>query len=297
MIEAEAATRTSIGSYGGVRRGPAWIAQRAAVYAALILLSGIFLIPLAWMLTTSFKEQGHVFANPPVWIPDPWMWENYPEAARRAPLWLWLRNTTVITVLATVGNVLVSSMVGFGFARIRFPGRGPLFVLLLATMMLPGIVTLIPRFLLFKYLGWNDTFLPLIVPSWFGGGAYNIFLVRQYYLTLPLDLDEAAKIDGASNWGVWWNIILPLSRPVMVAIGIFSFVAHWNEVIDALIFLNSERLKTLSLGLRAFLAPTDASWHITMAASMWLIVPMLLVFFVGQRHFMRGVAMSGITGR
>jgi multiple sugar transport system permease protein len=284
-------------TYGGVSRGPAWLLRRAAVYGALILLSAIFLIPLAWMVTTSFKQQGQVFAVPPVWLPDPWMIENYPEAARRAPLWLWLRNTVTITIVATVGNVLVSSMVGFGFARIRFPGRGPLFILLLATMMLPAQVTLIPRFLLFKNLGWTDSFLPLILPSWFGGGAYFVFLVRQYYLTLPLDLDEAARIDGASNWRVWWNIIVPLSYPVLVAIGIFAFVAHWNEFLEALIFLNSESLKTLSLGLRAFLAPSDASWHITMAASMWLVAPMMLVFFVGQRYFIKGVAMTGIAGR
>jgi multiple sugar transport system permease protein len=284
-------------SYGGVRRGAKFYAERIAVYAALVLLSGIFLIPLAWMLTTSFKQQGQVFANPPVWIPDPWMLENYPEAARRAPLWLWLRNTTVITILATTGQVLMSSMVAFGFARIRFPGRGPLFVLLLATMMLPAVVTIIPRFLLFKQIGWTDTFLPLIVPFWFGGGAYNIFLVRQYFLTLPLDLDEAAKIDGASNWRVWWNIIMPLSTPVMIAVGIFSFVAHWNDILDPLIFISSEGLKTLSIGLRGFMAPNDASWHLTMAASMWLIVPMMLVFFLGQRYFIKGVAMTGITGR
>jgi multiple sugar transport system permease protein len=163
--------------------------------------------------------------------------------------------------------------------------------------MLPSQVTLIPRFLLFKELGWTDTFLPLILPSWFGGGAYNVFLARQFYLQLPLDLDEAARIDGASNWRVWWNIIMPLSAPVLVAIGIFSFVAHWNEFLEALIFLNSESLKTLSLGLRAFLAPSDASWHITMAASMWLVVPMMAVFFVGQRYFIKGVAMTGIAGR
>jgi len=284
-------------TYGGVSRGPAFLLRRAAVYAALIVLSAIFLIPLAWMVTTSFKQQGQVFANPPVWLPDPWMLENYPEAARRAPLWLWLRNTVTITILATVGNVLVSSMVGFGFARIRFPGRGPLFVLLLSTMMLPPIVTLIPRFLIFKNLGWVDTFLPLILPSWFGGGAYNIFLVRQYYLTIPLDLDEAARIDGASNWRVWWNVLVPISMPVLVAVAIFSFVQHWNEFLDALVFLQSEQMKTLSLGLRAFINPNDASWHITMAASMWLIVPMIVIFFIGQRHFIQGAAMSGITGR
>ncbi len=280
-----------------VHRGFGYVLRRVAVYTALIVLSAIFLIPLAWMVTTSFKEQGQVFAVPPVWIPNPWVWQNYPEAAHRAPLWLWLRNTAIITVAATTGNVLVSSMVGFGFARIRFPGRGPLFMLMLSTMMLPAIVTLIPRFILFRDLGWNNTFLPMTVPAWFGGGAYNIFLVRQYYLQLPLDLDEAAKIDGASNWRIWWNILMPLSYPVLVAIGIFSFVNHWNDVIDPLLFLSQEGLKTLSLGLRAFISPNDASYHITMAASMWLVVPMMLVFFVGQRYFIRGVAMSGITGR
>ncbi len=280
-----------------VHRGFRYVLRRVAVYTALIVLSAIFLIPLAWMVTTSFKEQGQVFAVPPVWIPNPWVWQNYPEAAHRAPLWLWLRNTAIITVAATTGNVLVSSMVGFGFARIRFPGRGPLFMLMLSTMMLPAIVTLIPRFILFRDLGWNNTFLPMTVPAWLGGGAYNIFLVRQYYLQLPLDLDEAAKIDGASNWRIWWNILMPLSYPVLVAIGIFSFVNHWNDVIDPLLFLSQEGLKTLSLGLRAFISPNDASYHITMAASMWLVVPMMLVFFVGQRYFIRGVAMSGITGR
>ncbi|TAK26283.1 MAG: carbohydrate ABC transporter permease [Chloroflexota bacterium] len=283
--------------YGGVRRGPLWYAQRFLVYATLVFLSAIFLVPLFWIVSTSLKEQGQVFVFPPQWLPDPWMWENYPEAMRRAPLWTWLRNTATITVFATAGNVVVSSMVAFGFARLRFPFRDTLFVLLLSTMMLPPIVTLIPRFVMFRELGWIDTFLPFIVPAWFGGGAFNIFLVRQYYLTLPLDLDEAAKIDGASNWLIWWNVIVPLSYPVLIAIGIFSFVHYWNDFLDPLIFLGQESLKTLSLGLRAFINPYDASWHITMAASMWLIVPMIAIFFVGQRYFIKGVAMSGITGR
>lgn len=271
--------------------------RRALLYGGLVVLSGIFLIPLFWMVTSSLKEQGQVFAVPPVWIPDPWVWENYPEATRRAPLWIWLNNTSIISVTATAGNVLMASMVGFGFARMRFPGRDALFIVLLSTMMLPGIVTLIPRFIMFREIGWNDTFLPLIVPSWFGGGAYNIFLVRQYYLTIPRDMDEAAKIDGCSNWGVWWRILIPLSYPVIVAIGIFSFVGHWNEFLDALVFLHTDSLKTLSLGLRMFINPYDASWHITMAASMWLTAPMVAIFFIGQRYFIKGIAMSGITGR
>jgi multiple sugar transport system permease protein len=269
----------------------------ALTYTILILLGLIFTLPLLWMVTTSLKEQGQVFQVPPVWIPDPFRWDNYPEAVRRAPLWLWLYNTATITVLATIGTVITSSMVGFGFARLRFPGRDVLFVLLLSTMMLPPVVTLVPKFIMFRTIGWNDTFYPLIVPSFFGVSAFNIFLVRQYYLTIPLDLDEAARIDGASNWRVWWNVLVPISMPVLVAVAIFSFVQHWNEFLDPLVFLHSEQMKTLSLGLRAFINPNDASWHITMAASMWLIVPMIVIFFIGQRHFIQGAAMSGITGR
>ncbi len=242
------------------RKRSTWTAIRGAigpfiVYVVLIGFSAIFLIPFLWTLSASLKEQGQVFAYPPVWIPNPVMWSNYVEATQRAPLWLWLENTTIITFLSTVGGVVTASMVGFGFARLRFPGRTFFFIVLLATMMLPGHVTLIPRFIMFKQVGWNDTWFPLIVPSFFGGAPASIFLVRQYYLTLPRDLDEAAKIDGCSNWGVWWRILMPLSYPVMVAITIFSFLGHWNEFLNALIFLQSDSIKTLSVGLRRFINP------------------------------------------
>lgn len=279
------------------RRTAPKLARRTLLYATLVALSLIFTLPLLWMVTTSLKEQGQVFQVPPVWVPNPIRWDNYAEATRRAPLWTWLTNTAIITVLATAGNVVTASMVGFGFARLRFPGRGILFVLLLSTMMLPPVVTIVPRFILFRTFGWNDSFYPLIVPAFFGTNAFNIFLVRQYYLTIPLDLDEAARIDGASSWRVWLDILVPLSAPVLIAVAIFSFVHYWNDFLDPLVFLHSEPVKTLSLGLRAFINPNDASWHITMAASMWLIVPMIVIFFVGQRHFIQGAAMSGITGR
>jgi multiple sugar transport system permease protein len=266
-------------------------------YAVMILLSAIFMIPLIWLVSSSLKTQGQVFAYPPVWIPDPVQWGNYAEALHRAPLLRWLWNTTVITAFSIVGTVISSSMVAFGFARLRFPGRGVLFILLLSTMMLPQVVTLIPRFIMFRYIGWLDTFLPLIVPSFFGGGAFYIFLVRQFYLTIPKDFDEAARIDGASNWQIWWMILVPLSMPVLIAIGIFSFVSDWNDFLQPLIYLFSERNKVLALGLRAFINPADASWHISMAASMFLVVPIMLIFFFGQRYFIRGVVMTGIQGR
>lgn len=271
--------------------------MRALQYAFMVALSIIFMIPLIWMASSSLKTQGQVFAYPPIWIPEPIMWSNYAEALNRAPLLRWLWNTSVITAFAIVGNVITSSMVAFGFARLRFPGRGPLFILLLSTMMLPQVVTLIPRFIMFKWFGWLDTFLPLIVPPFFGGGPFNIFLVRQFYLTIPKDFDEAARIDGASNWQIWWLLLVPLSKPVLIAIGIFSFVAHWNDFLLPLIYLFSERNKTLALGLRAFISPNDASWQISMAASMFLVIPVLILFFFGQRYFIRGVVMTGIQGR
>ncbi len=271
--------------------------QRAVQYAVMIALSAVFMIPLAWLISTSLKEQGQVFAYPPVWIPYPVRWSNYVEALNRAPLLRWLMNTAIITAFAIVGNVLTSSMVAFGFARLRFPGRGSLFILLLSTMMLPEVVTLIPRFMIFRWLGWLDTFLPMILPPFFGGGAYNIFLVRQFYMTIPTDFDEAARIDGASNWIIWRRILAPLSAPVLTAIAIFSFVYHWNDFLHPLIYLFTEENKTLALGLRAFINPYDASWHISMAASMFLVVPIIVLFFVGQRYFIRGVVMTGIHGR
>lgn len=228
---------------------------RVFQYALMVALSIIFLIPLFWMASTSLKQQGQVFAFPPVWIPNPIMWSNYAEALERAPLLIWLSNTATITVVSIVGHVLTSSMVAFGFARLRFPGRSALFILLLSTLMLPQVVTLIPRFILFRSLGWLDTFLPMIVPTFFGGSAFDIFLVRQFYLTIPKDFDEAARIDGASNWTIWLRIVAPLSTPVLMAIAIFSFVFHWNDFMNPLIYLFSENKKTLSLGLRAFISP------------------------------------------
>ena len=279
------------------RRPIGLYARRTLQYAVMIALSVIFLIPLAWMISSSLKQQGDVFAYPPIWIPNPPQWGNYAEALRRAPLLTWLKNTAIITLLTIIGNVLSSSFVAFGFARLRFPGKNALFILLLSTMMLPEAVTLIPRFILFRSLGWIDTLLPLIVPAFFGGGAYNIFLMRQFYLTIPRDFDEAARIDGASNFLIWWRIVLPLARPALIAITIFSFVYHWNDFLHPLIYLFSEEKKTLALGLRAFINPSDASWHISMAASMFLVVPILILFFIGQRYFIRGMIMTGIQGR
>ena len=271
--------------------------RRALLYGVMTALSIVFLVPLVWMISTSLKLQSQVFAHPPVWIPNPIMWQNYMEVLQVAPLLRWLGNTATVTAVATLGVLVSSSFVGFGFARLRFPGRDILFSLLLATMMLPNIVTMIPRFILFKWLGWLDTYLPLVVPSYFGGGGYSIFLVRQFYRTIPTDFDDAARIDGASNFGIWARIMLPLNAPVLTAIGIFTFVFNWNNFMGPLIYLSTEEKKTLALGLRAFVDPYLASYHLNMAAALYLTIPMVVIFFFGQRYFLKGVVMTGITGR
>ena len=270
---------------------------RVVLYVFMAGLSFIFMVPLLWMISTSLKVQAQVFVHPPIWIPNPIMWVNYLDVLDVAPLGRWLLNTSIVTVGITSGVLVASSMVGYGFARLRFPGRNILFGLLLATMMLPGIVTMIPQFILFRRLGWLDTYLPMIVPAWFGGGAYNIFLVRQFYLTIPRDFDDAALIDGASNWTIWLRIMLPLNIPVLTAIGIFTFVGSWNAFMPPLIYLFSEDKKTLALGLRAFVDPYLASYHLNMAAAMYLTVPIVVIFFFGQRYFLKGIVMTGITGR
>lgn len=270
---------------------------RTLMYMVMVSLSVIFMVPLAWMLTTSLKHPGQVFAYPPIWIPNPIMWANYREVLQIAPLVVWLSNTCIITVCSTLGAILSSSLVGFGFARLRFPGRDQLFMLLLGTMMLPGVVTLIPKFILFRSIGWLDTFLPMIVPTYFGGSPYFIFLTRQFYRTIPTDLDDAARIDGASTSTIWLRIMVPLCRPVMTAIAIFAFVSNWNEFMRPLLYLFSEHKKTLAVGLRAFIQPYEQSFHLNMAAAMYMTVPIIALFFFGQRYFLKGVVMTGITGR
>jgi len=254
------------------------------------------MIPLAWLISTSLKGRGLEFVFPPQWIPDPIVWRNYWEALTILPFHLFLRNTLFITIAATTGSLLSASMVAFGFARIRFPGRDFLFAVLLSTMMLPYVVTLIPTFLLFKFLHWLDTFLPLTVPAFFGD-AFFIFLVRQFYMTIPIELDEAARIDGASYFRIWWSLMVPLSKPVLATVAIFSFIWNWNDFMGPLIFINSLENRTLALGLASFRSMHTARWNLLMAASTVMLIPVLIVFFTAQRYFIQGIVTSGLAGR
>lgn len=204
-------------------------------------------------------------------------------------------NTIIVTLLALAGGVLSSSLVAFAFARLKAPGKDALFTLMLSTIMLPAMVTMIPMFIIFKSIGWYDTLLPLIVPAWFGN-AFYIFLMRQFFLTIPVELEEAARIDGCSTWRIFWQIILPLSKPVLVTVAVFSFVAHWNDFMTPLIYLNSVDLRTLALGLATFSDVWGVDIVSLMAASTAVLLPVLIIFFLAQRYFVQGVVMTGIKG-
>ncbi len=253
--------------------------------------------PFIWLISGSVKDKAEVFTWPPTLIPTAFHWENYYQAMTMLPFHLYFRNTIIVTVMGVLGCIVTSSMVGFGFARLRFPGRDFLFVLLLSTMMLPWIVTMIPRFIMFKAIGWVDTLYPLFVPEWFGGSPFFIFLVRQFFMTIPYELDEAARVDGASNWRIWWRILLPLSGPVVATVAIFSFINNWNDFMGPLIYLNSMEKRTVALGLANFKGLYSSEWNLMMAASTVTVVPILLLFFFAQRYFMKGIVMTGMGGR
>jgi multiple sugar transport system permease protein len=274
--------------------------QRRVLHTALYILFGLgslmYLLPFVWLISTSLKIDGRELSMPPEWIPVPVAWENYYRALTVVPMLLFLRNTVIITVLATAGGLLTASLAGFGFARLRFPGRNLLFSLCLATLMLPGIVTLIPEFLLYKQLGWLNTFLPLIVPWTLGGHAFGIFLFRQYCMTIPMDFDEAARVDGAGAFRIWWSIILPLSKPVLATIAILAFIHHWNDFLRPLVFLLDKDLRTLAIGLRLFRSEYLVQWNLMMAASALMLLPILVLFFSAQRYFVQGIVMTGVKG-
>jgi ABC-type glycerol-3-phosphate transport system permease component len=268
----------------------------AILYSLMVILAVVFATPLIWLLSTSLKDDAQMAAWPPVWIPNPVRGENFWMAWTAGNFGLYFLNSTLITISATIGQLLTASMAAFGFARLRFPGREFLFSVLLATLMLPYVVTLIPTFVLFKNLGWLDSFKPLIVPAYFGGGAFFIFLLRQFFRTLPPEIFEQATIDGASNYRIYAQILLPLSKPALSTVAIFGFMAHWNDFLAPLIYINSPEKFTLTLGLRRFMSLTDVRFQEMMAMALLMTLPVILVFFFFQQYFIQGVVMSGLKG-
>lgn len=266
------------------------------IYGGLIVLTIIFCVPFIWLVLTSLKPADEIFASN--WLPTEWRWDNYADVFNSAPVVRWMWNTFVITVLAVVSVVMSSSLVAFGFARIRFRGRGMLFGLVMATYLLPGAVTLIPTFLIWNELGAVNTFWPLWAGNLFGS-AFYIFMLRQFMLTIPQDLVDSARIDGAGFLRIYWNLMLPLVKPALVAVAIFEANAKWDDFMGPLIYLNSPDNYTLALGLASLknqFQELGTQWSLLMAASVIFTIPMMVLFFMFQRYFMEGVTHSGIKG-
>ncbi|MBA7500587.1 L-arabinose transport system permease protein AraQ [subsurface metagenome] len=272
------------------------IVIRMIIYSLLVILGIIFIFPLAWMVSTSLKTDVQVIRFPPEWIPYPIDWENYFEAIRLMSFFRSLKNSCIIAFSAVIGALLSSSLVGYGFSRLEWKGRNLFFVLLLSTMMIPYAVTMVPLFIVFKKLGWLNSFKPLIIPSFFGAPFY-IFLLRQFFMTIPMDLSDAAKIDGCSELGIYWKIILPLTKPALAVVMIFQFILSWNDFLGPLIYLNDPEKYTLALALQAMRGGQFyLDWAVLMAASGLVTFPIVILFFFTQKYFIEGITLTGIKG-
>jgi len=278
-----------------VRRMRGTRTKNAVTLVIMIVVGITFLLPFYWMVSTSFKVKTDIFCVPPKWIPSQLRPQNYTDALGYFPFFRYLRNTVTITVFSTIGWLFSSAMVAYGFARLRFPGRNVLFYVLLSTMMLPPQVTMVPLFVIFRTLGWVDTFYPLIIPAYFGS-PFFIFLLRQYFLGIPQELIDAARIDGSSELGIFSRVILPLSKPALTAVGIFGLMYGWNDFLGPLIYLNSEKAKTVALGLDAFRTFYGTDWQGLMAISTLMVIPVVIIFFFAQKYFVRGIALTGMKG-
>jgi len=283
-------------SLARLRRG----AARTVFYILAVATAIMFMAPFFWTVSSSLKSVTEIFVFPPTMVPVIPQWGNYAEVWRRVPFATFTLNTVIITSLSLAGTLLTSSLVAYSFARFRYPGRDIFFLLTLSTLMLPYEVTLIPTYLLFNRIGWLDSFLPLIVPYWFGGNAFSIFLMRQFFLTIPRELDDAARIDGANFIRIFWNILMPLSGPALATLAVIGFINHWNDFLGPLIYLETRSKFTIALGLRYFQnaaalggEPMD---HLLMAASVTFTLPCIIIFFLAQRYFVQGIALSGVKG-
>jgi ABC-type glycerol-3-phosphate transport system permease component len=264
-------------------------------YAMLIIGSLMFLLPILFALTSSFKTDSQILEIPPRWIPNPFQWQNYPEALTYIPFGRYTLNTLIIAVGAITGNLLSCTIIAYGFARLRAPGKNFLFILMLSTMMLVEPVRIIPIYIIFDKLGWVDTFLPMIVPAFFGSPFY-IFLLRQFFMGIPRELEDAALIDGANRLQILWRIILPNAKPALAAVAIFNFQGVWNDFLYPLVFLHKQSNYTIALGLSFYRSMYSVHWGYLMAASMVALLPMVIIFFLAQKTFIEGISFTGIKG-
>ncbi len=273
------------------------VVWKVILYFVLVILSLSFLMPMLWMISTSLKDTAQTYVVPPIWVPWPMRFVNYPEALVSQPFGLYFLNTIWYAFFSAVGAVLSSSLIAYGFSRIRWKGREPLFFVCLATMMIPYQVVMIPLYITFRNLHWLNTYLPLIIPTYFGS-AYYIFLLRQFFLSIPSELSEAARIDGSGEFGIFWRIILPLAKPALAVVALFQVMGAWNDFLGPLIYLNNPDLFPISLGLNRFLGQfvEKLAWPYLMAASTVTIAPMIILFFFTQRTFIEGISITGIKG-
>jgi len=265
-------------------------------YAVLLLLSCFFIMPWVWMMSTSLKNPQELVVWPPIWIPHPIRWDNYISAFRQAAFSQYLGNTLVVTVPSMVGAVVSNALAAYGFARVRWPGREVVFAILLATMILPSFVTFIPLYVLFRRINWVDTYLPLVVPT-FLGNPFFIFLLRQFLMGLPTEISDAARVDGASEFGIFSQIVLPLARPAIAVVALFQFIGSWNDYFGPLIYLNDKARYTISLGIANMQSSygfSNFAW--IMAATCMSVFPIIAVFFFAQRTFIEGIALTGLKG-
>jgi ABC-type glycerol-3-phosphate transport system permease component len=261
----------------------------------LAFIGVFFILPLLWMISTSLKANRQIFVFPPQWIPNPVIWRNYPDVFDYAPFLLYFKNTMVIEIACIIGVFLSCSLVAYGFARLDAPGKNFLFILMLSTMMLPYQVWMIPLYVLFTKIGWVNTFYPLTIPAFFGNALY-IFLLRQFFMTIPKELEDAARIDGCSYFRIYWQIILPLTKPALATVVIFTFMGVWNDFLGPLLYLQDPEKYTLAIGLQVFLTQHGADWGLLMAASTMVVLPIIVIFFFTQKQFIQGIVLTGLKG-
>ncbi len=271
------------------------VSLRILSYVVLTLGAIVMIVPFLWMLSTAVKEPGAAFVYPPQWIPTVITGESFQAVWTKVPFGRYLLNSAVVAVGVTVAEVLTSALAAFAFARLRFPGRDRFFLLYLGTLMVPGQVTIIPNFIIMRHFGWINTYQGLIVPAAFT--AFGTFLLRQYFLSIPRELEEAARIDGATYFQVWWRIILPLARPALATLAVFSFMGSWNGFLWPFIMVSSPEMRTLTVALRSFQSEYGTEWSLLMAGSLIALLPMLLIFLAAQQYFVRGIATTGLGGR
>lgn len=266
--------------------------KKIVSYLLMTAIGIVLITPLLWMVFTSLKPMEEIVRYPPTFFPEKIVWQNYLDTITASPFWRYARNTLLITVLVVFGNVLSNSFIAYGFAKLDFPGKKLMFALVLSTMMIPGFVTMIPQYVLFSKIGWVGTYLPLIVPSFFGN-AFNIFLMRQFYLSINDELIEAAEIDGANHFYIWSRLMLPLTKPALITIAINSFNAAWNDFLGPLLYIQDQEKYTLQIGLQVFQNQATTQWNYLMAGATLVLIPTILMFFFAQRYFIEGMDLTG----